>query len=249
MRATWSILSLLLVFLIEVNSEPQNEAVIANREPTDNDYSVYDLLGNTKPRVPSILNFKTWSEETIKYHRKLIVLIYFSKNKCLQCAQRERVLEEVIERFHPQVDFWRYNCDEEFDRGQSQDDLATTGRYKVDSCQKNYPDRLPTVSFLVPDMNVYYPYDPNSFQQPLYEPDFSDPNSLADMIASYMPVYAKRIKNIEDANNFVEKFGHLSKALYFVNSEEIPIYFKGLTAVFKDKLEVVHVNSVRHRFS
>lgn len=239
MKTTWSLLATLFACLIRVHSEPQTESDGLVRSPTKEDYSVYDLLGKTKPRVQDILNFKTWSEDrTTKYHRKLIVLVYYSKKQCLQCSHRERVLEEVIERFHPQVDFWRYNCDEEFDSDLGQDERATTGRFKVDTCQKNYPASLPTVSFMVPETNVYFPYDPNTFSQPQYEPDFSDPNSLADMIASFMPVYAKKIKNMEDANNFVEKFGHLSKALYFLNSEEIPIYFKGLTATFKDKLEV-----------
>ena len=245
MRITWPILSLLLCFLIEVNSELQEESKYATWEPTEEDYSVYDFLGNTKPKVSSILNFKKWVEDDIKYHRKLKVLIYYSKNKCLQCAFRERVLQEVIERFHPQVDFHRYNCDEEFESPNANQERAVTGRYKVDSCHKNYPDRLPTVSFLVPETSVFFPYDPVSFQEPQYEPDFADPNSLADMVSSYMPVYAKKIKNIDDANNFVEKFGYLPKVLYFLNSEETPIYFKGLSAVFKDKLEVNLIHSVR----
>lgn len=250
MRSTWACLSVLLACLFGVNSESQTESKLANREPTEQDYSVYDLLGDTKPRVASILNFKTWSEEDIKYHKKLIVLIYYSKNKCLQCAHRERVLEEVVERFHPQVEFRRYNCDQQFDdfNGQ-QADLASNTKFRVESCHKNYPDRLPTVSFLVPETNVYFPYDPASFQAPQFEPDFSDPNSLADMISSYMPVYAKKIKNIEDATNFVEKFGHLSKALYFANSEEVPVYFKGLSTIYKDKLEVKNNQLVRHRLS
>ena len=237
MGATWPILAILLFILFEVNSEPNNEVQVKGREPTEKDYIYYDLLGTTKPRVQSILNFKTWSEDDIKFHRKLIVLIYYSKNKCLQCEERERVLEEVIERFHPQVDFWRYNCDNEFEN--IYDESGSTQTFKVESCHKNYPDQLPTISFLVPETNVYFPYDPSTFHQPQYEPNFSDPNSLSDMISSYMPVYAKRIKNIEDANNFVEKFGHLNKALYFLNSEEVPTYFKGLTSTFKDKLEVM----------
>jgi hypothetical protein len=249
MSITWPILSLLLCFLIEVNSEPQAESKYLAKEPTEADYSVYDFMGNTQPKVNSILNFKKWAEDGIKYHRKLIVLVYYSKNKCLQCAFRERVLQEVVERFHPQVDFYRYNCDDEFEKPNAKEDRAATGRYKVDSCHKNYPDRLPTVSFLVPEVSVFFPYDPISFQKPQFEPDFSDPNSLADMVSSYMPVYAKKIKNIEDANNFVEKFGYLPKALYFLNSEETPIYFKGLTAVFKDKLEVNLSHPVRSGFS
>lgn len=239
MRTTWAFFAMLMACLIEVNSEPHSDAIRQDRAPTKEDYSVYDFLGTTKPRIQSILNFKTWlDDKTTKYHRKLIVLIYYSKKQCLQCAHREQILEEVIERFHPQVDFWRYNCDLEFDGEYTQEDLATTGRYRVDTCHKSYPASLPTVSFLEPETNVYFPYDPNTFTQPHQEADFSDPNSLAEMIASYMPVYAKKIKNIEDANNFVEKFGHLPKVLYFLNSDEVPIYFKGLTAVFKDRLEV-----------
>lgn len=238
MPTTWPIVSLLLLFLASSNLEAKEQSKWIDREPLPDEYSVYDLLDSTKPSVPSILNFKTWTEEGIKFHRKLIVLVYYSRKKCLQCAQREKVLEEVIDRFHPQVEFHRYNCDEEFDRQYSQSDMVNTGKFKVETCLKNYPDRLPTVSFIVPEQNVFFPYDPITFNTPQFEPDFSDPNSLGDMIDSYMPVFAKRIKNIEDTNHFVEQFGHLSKVLYFLNSEEVPVYFKGLSAVYKDKLEV-----------
>lgn len=249
MTHTWPIVGLLMCLLTGANLQAREQTKWEAREPSEEDYKVYDLLGSSKPPVPSILNFKTWSEESIKFHRKLIVLVYFSKKRCLQCDQRERVLEEVIERFYPQVEFHRYNCDEEFERDYTQSDMANTGKFKVETCHKNYPDRLPTVSFIVPEQNVFYPYDPISFQTPQFEPDFSDPNSLGDMIDSYMPVYAKRIKNMEDVNYFIEKFGHLSKALYFLNSEEVPVYFKGLSAFYKDKLEVVSVNSVRISFT
>jgi hypothetical protein len=239
MPTTWPILGLLLCILTGANLEAREKSKWEDREPSADDYSVYDLLGTTKPAVPSILNFKTWSEEGIKFHRKLIVLVYYSRKKCMQCLQREQVLEEVIERYYPQVEFHRYNCDEEFERQYTQSDLVNTGKFKVATCLNNYPNNLPTVSFIVPEQNVFYPYDPITFNTPQFEPDFTDPNSLGDMIESYMPVYAKRIKNIEDANYFIEKFGHLSKALYFLNSDEVPVYFKGLSAVYKDKLEVV----------
>lgn len=238
MKATWHILSVLLFLLVETKSEQKNDSDNKGIAISKEEYSVYDFLGSTTPKIPSILNFKTWSEDEIKFHRKLIVLIYYSKQNCLQCAQRERVLEEVIERFHPQVEFYRFNCDSEFDPRNIQEDDANTRRYKVGTCHKNYPEQLPTVSFIAPEQDVFFPYDPMSFKEPQYEPDFSDPNSLSDMISSYMPIYAKKIKNMEEANNFIEKFGHLSKAFYFLNSEEPPIYFKGLTAAFKDKLEV-----------
>jgi hypothetical protein len=235
-RDTWALLLVVMACLFKVHSEPTSGSDGDDRLPSKEDYTFYDLLGRTKPNVQTILNFKTWSEEkSTKFHRKLYVVIYYSKKQCLQCEHRETVLQEVMERFHPQVEFWRYNCDEEFDHESSKDSV---GRYKVDTCQKNYPARLPTISFMVPETNVYFPYDPNTFTAPVYEPDFTNPNSLADMISSYMPVYAKWIKNMDDVNHYIEKFGHLSKALYFLNSEEVPIYFKGLTATFKDRLEV-----------
>lgn len=239
MTRTWPILSFLLVFLCGAHLGATDDSVNDQVTPTEDDYSVYDFLGSSKLSVKSIVNFKTWSDKDIKYHRKLIVLSYYSRKKCLQCEVRERVMEEIVERFHPQVEFWRYNCDEEFDQENNGQDLVNTGKFKVETCRKAYPSQLPYVSFYVPEQSVFFPYDPISFHEPQYEPDFRDPNALSEMIDSYMPVYAKKIKNIEDATNFIEKFGHLAKALYFPNSEETPVYFKGLTAVYKDKLEVV----------
>jgi hypothetical protein len=242
MSLTWQVFGLLLCFLSNTHLEAKDTTKQVQNVPSEEDYSVYDFLGDSKVPVKSILNFKQWSEKDIKYHRKLIVLTYYSRKKCLQCMGRERVMEEVIERYHPQVEFWRYNCDEEFmDDGK---DLANTGRFRVDTCRKAYPNQLPYVSFYMPEESVFFPYDPISFQEPQFEPDFSDPNALSQMIESYMPVYAKKIKNMEDANNFIEKFGHLSKVFYFPNSEETPSYFKGLTAVYKDKLEVLLIEEV-----
>lgn len=236
MRSTWHILSILLWLLNGSQLDAKDTRDQEQLVPQEEDYSVYDFLGSSKLPVRTILNFKTWSEKDIKYHKKLIVLSFYSKKKCLQCLGRERVMEEVIERFHPQVEFWRYNCDEEF--YEEEQDKVNTGRSKVETCRKAYPNQLPYVSFYIPEQSVFFPYDPISFQEPQFEPNFSDPNALSEMIESYMPVYAKKIKNIEDVNNFIEKFGHLSKVLYFPNSDETPVYFKGLTAIYKDKLEV-----------
>ena len=60
------------------------------------------------------------------------------------------------------------------------------------------------------------------------------------MIVNYMPVFATRLKNINEATDFIEKFGHLNKTLYFGVSEEPPVYFKGLSAIFKDRMEVIY---------
>lgn len=56
-----------------------------------------------------------------------------------------------------------------------------------------------------------------------------------------MPVFAKRISNMTDFNDFMENFGALSRVLYFSTSDEPPRYFKGLTSYFKDKLEFAYI--------
>ena len=57
------------------------------------------------------------------------------------------------------------------------------------------------------------------------------------MINKHMPVFAKKIKNMQDFNDFMEKFAKINRTLYFSNSDEPPRYFKGLTSFFKDRLE------------
>lgn len=56
-----------------------------------------------------------------------------------------------------------------------------------------------------------------------------------------MPIFAKKVSNMTEFNEFMENFGEISRAIYFSNSEEPPKYFKGLTSHFKDKLEFAFV--------
>jgi hypothetical protein len=141
------------------------------------------------------------------------------------------VIEDMVDSFKHQVEFFRFNCDEEME---AED---TPSRAKIHECHKNYPDKLPSIHFKTPESEAFYPYNPVTFSQPAYEPEYSDPAALSRMIATFMPVYAKKIDSMNDANDFVEKFGHLNKTLYFSESDQPPTYFKGLSSYFKDRLE------------
>lgn len=198
---------------------------------TEEDFKKYDFMARFGNKIKEIDDYEGFHEST-KFHRKLGVIIYYSKEKCLQCEQREAVLDEVMDRFKHQVEFYKLNCDRNLYEGE------TKGLKKASTCLDNYPYQLPSISFRLPQEGVYFPYHPLDFKRPDYEPDFTDPNSLADMVEHYMPVYAWKIKNMEDANHFIEKFGYLNKTMYFGTGDEPPVYFKGLSAIYKDKLEV-----------
>ena len=204
------------------------------------DYKYYDFLARLKGKVREIQNHATFLEEESKRTRSLIVISYFSKKKCLQCEKREEVIEDMIDSFKHQVEFYRFNCDEEMEAEEA------PNRAKVHECHKNYPDKLPSIHFKTPENEAYFPYNPVTFSETPYEPEYSDPAALSLMIASFMPVYAKRIGSMSDANDFIEKFGHLNKTLYFGESEAAPTYFKGLSSYFKDRLEFGLVSPDAH---
>lgn len=111
----------------------------------------------------------------------------------------------------------------------------------VPQCKENYPDKLPNVYFFTPEDIAYYPYDPKPFQKRKMIPENRDPNMLDEMIARYMPTFAKKISNMDDLNTFMNEFDAINRTLYFANEDEPPRYFKGLTSYFKDKLEFGYV--------
>lgn len=201
-----------------------------NIHPKDTNFKQYDYLGKYMGlKVKEIPNMSTYVKDN-KFNRLLHVVIFYSKSKCYKCNQKEYVLEEVIDRFSKQVDFYRYNCDLEHE-----EDWDETER--TPECDDNYPHTLPRINFKEPLEGTYYPYNPIPFEKPIETQDTENPNDLAETIEKYMPVYAKIIKNMEDSNTFVEKYGELNRAFYFTSSEEIPTYFKALSAKYKDKME------------
>jgi hypothetical protein len=72
-------------------------------------------------------------------------------------------------------------------------------------------------------------------------PSNNDPNALDEMIYRYMPVFAKKVDNMDDLNKFMDEFENINRAIYFSNEDDPPRYFKGLTSYFKDKLEFAYV--------
>lgn len=202
----------------------------------DTDYVYYDLLGKTS-KVTTIYNHEKFSSD-VKFAKALTVIVYFSRKKCLQCEHREQVLDSVVDKYYKQVEFFRYNCDLEEILSKE-----VENKTPVEACQNTPLHQLPTVSFRLPEENVYFPYDPITFQPLSMEGELSTPEVLDTQINHYMPIFAKKIKNIEDNNWFVEKFGHLDKVLYFSqDADNMPSYFKGLTSYFKDKLEFAIVS-------
>lgn len=107
----------------------------------------------------------------------------------------------------------------------------------VPHCKENFPDKLPNVYFYTPEDIAYYPYDPKPFKKRKMIPSNRDPNQLDEMISRYMPVFAKKIQNMDDLNKFMNDFDAINRTLYFSNDDEPPRYFKGLTSYFKNKLE------------
>jgi hypothetical protein len=213
---------------------------LISAKESDLDFKYYDFLARLKGKVREIQNHVTFFEQEAKRTRSLIVISYFSKKKCLQCERREDVLEDMVDSFKHQVEFYRFNCDAEME---AED---TPSRAKIHECHKNYPDKLPSIHFKTPENEAYYPYNPITFAEPPFEPEYSDPAALSQMIASFMPVYAKKITSMSDANDFVEKFGQLNKTLYFAESDQAPTYFKGLSSYFKDRLEFGLVSPDAH---
>lgn len=226
---TWYVYTVLLLLVGFVKVEE-------NSAPIDPEKTIYyDFLKRFGTRIKEIRNHETFKKD-IKYSKPLIVNIYYSKQQCTHCEQREEVIEEVIDRFRGMVEFNKYDCDQEF-----VPDFDELNFAHVRECFDNPRDRMPVFYFRVPEEGVYYPYNVLSFREPVVEPDITNPDSLAQTIVSYMPVYAMRIKNIQDANTFVEKFGALNKTLYFATDNEIPTYFKALSTIYKDKLEFAFV--------
>lgn len=113
--------------------------------------------------------------------------------------------------------------------------------HTVPPCKDNYPDKMPNVYFYTPEDVVFYPYDPKTFKKRKVLETNDDPNKLDSMIYRYMPTFAKRIRNMEDFNQFMENFDAINRAIYFANENEPPRYFKGLTSYFKDRLEFAYV--------
>lgn len=220
--------------VLEREFNPQLKA--SSRFVKDSDYIYYDLLGKTS-KVTTIHNHEKFTSD-VKYTKMLSIIVYFSRKKCLQCEHREQILDSVVDKYYKQVEFYRYNCD--LDEILAKEDETKT---PVDACKNTPLDQLPTVSFRLPEDNVYFPYDPITFQPLSMEGDLTTPEALDTQINHYMPIFAKKIKNIEDNTWFVERFGHLDKVLYFsLDSENTPGYFKGLSAYFKDKLEFAIVS-------
>lgn len=213
--------------------------IVASKQTSD-DFKYYDILSKIKHKVREIENHETFFEEESKYSHPLIVIVYYSKKKCYRCEEREQVVEDMVDKYRHQVEFRKYNCDPEME------EEHPPGHTKIQECHKNYPDSLPSIHFKTPESEAFYPYDPISFKEAPFQPEFNKPHELSMMIESYMPVYARKINNMKDANDYIEKFGHLNKSLYLSTSDELPLYFKGLSVFFKDRLEFGFVSSDAH---
>lgn len=209
-------------------------ALLWGRSLFESEY--YDFLTRLGGKVREIHNYEAFEKET-RWSRPLIVVTYFSKQQCVQCKQRELVIEEMLDRFYPFVEFHKYDCDQELHAT-----LPADPDRKLTSACHDGKDRLPTVSFRTPQEGVYYPYHVAHFKAPANEVDFSLPDALGETIHKFMPVYALKVNSQKEASYFIESFGHLNKTLYFPAEDELPTYFKGLTAYFKDRLEFAYVS-------
>lgn len=209
-------------------------ALVSLVTPTEVEPSYYDFLERLGPKINTVWNYPKFIKD-IKFARPLIVTIYYSKKHCLQCPQREQVIEDMLDRYYPQVEFHKYNCDVELETMEKEGESAI--EEKTPPCHEDI-DKLPIVTFRTPEEGVYYPYNVIQFKQPVVEIDFTQPDALGETIERYMPVYALKINNMKEATNYIEMFGHLNKTLYFQSEDQLPLYFKGLTSTFKDRLEV-----------
>lgn len=162
----------------------------------------------------------------------LTVTLYFSSKHCQNCLPRADMLLELYDRYRDQVRFARFDCDRIADEpnfgGSTQ-------------CKKDYYHNLPNVYFFVPKVNAYFPYHPMSFDKPEEIYPSRDPSKLDMMLQHYMPVFSKKIKNMDDMNHFMDHFARANRTIFFSNQEQPPSYFKGMTSFFKDRLEFAYV--------
>jgi hypothetical protein len=100
---------------------------------------------------------------------------------------------------------------------------------------------MPNIYFYTPAENAYYPYDPKNFKKRRMLEGNNDPNKLDEMIYRFMPTFAKKVRNLDQFQEFMDNFDVMNRVLYFASEKEPPRYFKGLTSYFKDRLEFAYI--------
>lgn len=67
-------------------------------------------------------------------------------------------------------------------------------------------------------------------------------NAIKDFAKEHIPAFREEIKSIKDLDEFL-KFNQLpNKLLLFTDKKETPLMFKGMTSIFRDRIDVYYFN-------
>ena len=117
---------------------------------------------------------------------------------------------ELHDRYGKMVRFAKYNCDK------IKDEPNFEG---IRQCRDNYEkNNFPNFYFFLPSENTFYPYNPQTFNFPKSKPRSSTPDGIDEMLQQHMPVFAKRISNIDHLDEFMNKLDAINRTLYFSNT-------------------------------
>ena len=175
---------------------------------------------NSSKVLPRIYNEKHYQEILTKNVKASIVYAYSSSNKCDECLKD---IESIYTNMEGMVQAYMLYCEENTDIRQ---DLEICINFK------NKAATLPEISFIEPIATDKY----NRHILKAAEATFKFIKAFA---AKMSPTYSLSLKTFQDLQDFLKDSKHgFNKVLFFYKTPEIPMLFKGLTAEYKDRLQV-----------
>ena len=174
---------------------------------------------NSTKILPRIFNQKQYQDILTKNIKASIIYTYSPSNKCDECL---RNIESLNNNLEGMIQAYLLYCEET--EGIPQDlEVCINFRKKTAT--------LPEVSFIEPGIEQY-----KRHVLKISELDFKFLKAFTTKMA---PTYSLSIKTFQDLQNFLKETKHgFNKVLFFYKTPEIPMLFKGLTAEYKDRLQV-----------
>lgn len=175
---------------------------------------------NSSKVLPRISNEKHYQEIVTKNVKASIVYAYSSSKKCDECLKD---IESIYTNMEGMVQAYMLYCEE---NPEIRQDLELCTNFK------NKAATLPEISFIEPITNDQY-------KRHILKTEEATFKFMKAFVAKMAPTYSINLKTFQDLQDFLKDSKHgFNKVLFFYKTPEIPMLFKGLTAEYKDRLQV-----------
>lgn len=193
--------------------------------------SVHALF-DTSPNWVEIENFRQ-IQEVISSSDNLVALFFYNTYDCQKCQQSEMTIDRFSDDLVGLVKFYHIDCDKIWDEADMQE------RFPI--CNPRNIKELPQLVFYSPPI-VRLNAEGN-FNQPkehVYTGEVSV-KAIAKFAKEILPSFRDILRSQTDLTSFLNYREIPNKVILFTDREETPTLFRGLTAIYRDKLHVIYL--------